>query len=250
MPLSNNIDDQDPWDEFDKKPRKSKFILYGFLAILILAGSYVYYKKDKQVINAKIPLIKASYKEFKEKPYNPGGMVVDNMDKTIYDNFSHKPIAHNQEKLLPSPEEPIDRNKFFSTKETSPEKTSLDKKPAPTEAKKNIIKDAKEAPQVVNKALNRALIPSIQKNKTIEKGYMLQLAAFKSHKVALVASDEIKKKYTKLIKSYKINIDKKDIEYNKQFYRLQIGPIESESEARLLCKKLKNEGQDCMVIKP
>jgi hypothetical protein len=234
------IKKEDLWDEIDSTPKKSRKLKIILLIILVFTTIFaVYYFKTKRhkATNGFLPLIKADNSDFKIKPYDPGGMIVPNMDKTIYDNFSSKPNKDRQEKILPPPEEPVDRAKYLGLEDLVEDTDKILKDIAPAK---------KENKEVV--AYNLPKPP--EKKDPKEKGYMLQLASFKSYKVALVGVDEIKKKHAKLIKSYKIYIEKKDIEYNKQFYRLQIGPIANESEARLICKKFKNEGQDCMMIKP
>ncbi len=225
--MTNNQENEF-WDKLEDSAKDSKILkimpklLLGLIVILLAVGGFYYYKKSQES-GKKIPFIKADPGNFKTKPAYPGGMEVPNMDKTIYDNVGKKapPV---KEKILPSPEKPLNRDKALGIKSAAKENTKSINLIAPT--------------QVASKP---------EKN---IKGYILQLSSFKSQKKALEEWEKLKKKHPKLVTQYPKYFEKKNIAYSKQFYRLQMGPIPSESEARFICKKLKQEGQDCMVIKP
>jgi cell division septation protein DedD len=225
--MTNNQENEF-WDKLEDSAKDSKIlklmpkILLALIVILLTVGGFYYYRKSQES-GKKIPFIKADPGNFKTKPAYPGGMEVPNMDKTIYDNVGKKspPV---KEKILPSPEKPLNRDK------------ALGIKPA-----------AKENTKSINLIAPMQVASKPEKN---IKGYILQLSSFKSQKKALEEWEKLKKKHTKLVTQYPKYFEKKNIAYSKQFYRLQMGPIPSESEARLICKKLKQEGQDCMVIKP
>jgi cell division septation protein DedD len=227
--MTNNQENEF-WDKLEDASKDSKsFKFTPKIALIIIlccfiAGGGFYYYQEKNKSAKKTPFIKAEPGNFKTKPAYPGGMEVPNMDKTIYDNVSGKDAKPVKEKVLPSPEKPLNRDKALGIVAAKENKTT---KAAPTSS-----------------------IPLAAKPEKNIKGYILQLSSFKSQKKALEEWEKLKKKHTKLVTQYPKYFEKKNIAYSKQFYRLQMGPIPSESEARFICKKLKQEGQDCMVIKP
>jgi cell division septation protein DedD len=101
--------------EFESSERKliSNFSLIFILLLVIACGlsiTWYYYSPKIDASKQILPLIKADNDPIKVKPVDPGGMVVLNMDKTIYDNLnSNNASVPKTEKFLPTPEQPIDR---------------------------------------------------------------------------------------------------------------------------------------------
>lgn len=108
-------EDEDAYlDEVDEEKLSiSKVLIALFIGIFAVGGlglmGFVFFQgKTMSVDDA--PLIKADKNPAKVKPEEPGGMVVANMDKTVYDNISGSPdTLQKTEKILPAPEEPIDK---------------------------------------------------------------------------------------------------------------------------------------------
>ncbi len=97
-------------------------------------------------------------------------------------------------------------------------------------------------------------VPQVEKDvdeqkKLILSGYRVQLASLKSEASAINAWQDIKAKYPTVVKDYKALVEKRELDGKGLVYRLQIGIFKYESDARLVCKKLKEMGQGCFVVK-
>ncbi len=76
------------------------------LAALASFGGVVYWAHEQDLKSGGegiIPLIRADDKPIKIKPDSPGGMVVPDQDKTVYDRISPGSVPTGPEKLLPPP---------------------------------------------------------------------------------------------------------------------------------------------------
>jgi hypothetical protein len=88
----------------------------AFVVLLAVAGFfglawYAYKGGDQVVDENQVELVKADTTPIKEAPANPGGMQIPNQDKTVYSlingDQAQKPVA---ERILPAPEQPINRS--------------------------------------------------------------------------------------------------------------------------------------------
>ena len=71
--------------------------------------------------DGEVPIIEASVGPIKVRPENPGGLEVPNRDKLVYDRMqkNHDKDNHKEkgfERLMPSPEQPIEQSKFLTNK--------------------------------------------------------------------------------------------------------------------------------------
>jgi hypothetical protein len=274
--MNNGIDDQgndssnkgeDLMEEYEDSVETNRFKkVITVLTVIIAAGGFValswfaYQSSNKLNSNKDLPVIKADNAPGKVAPEDPGGMVVPNMDKTVYDSLSGNKQAKEKERVLPAPEEPLDRKKlnqqeFPNVAEKQQEKKDA-KEVAPVEkiakAEKKQDVNKEEVPNYIkpfpdNEKSKFKTAAPVQKNKT--KGYKVQLASFKSEKIAIHEWNKIKKKYNELLGNLEYFIEKKDFGSKGVFYRLQAGVVPSESDARLLCKKLIECKQGCFVVK-
>lgn len=259
-----NNDDEDLIDE----PKTSFLTLFSIvIACIALVGAcwYVYdFYKEKN--DHEMLLITADHEEIKVEPVEPGGMVVDNMDKSVYEALD-KPSENKQEAervLLPS-EEPVDRSTITQAAEPDLAVAEAANSAAPVAESINpIAPDAKEAV-----AKDIPLLPTIEnvppmveikKEKTAEKSkpapqstkkiYKVQIASFKSKQDAEKDWNMLLKKHPGLLKEYSHYIAVKEIAGKGTFYRLQIGPFDSSNSARSACNKLQSNGMNCLVVKP
>jgi hypothetical protein len=110
-------------DDFDEEENKSfakkiplMVAIIVIIATLLTAIWYMRRAAKEYTTKEELPIVKADQEAVKVKPSDRGGMVVLNMDKTVYDNLSrgtNKENASKVEKILPSPEEPIDKVKII-----------------------------------------------------------------------------------------------------------------------------------------
>jgi hypothetical protein len=272
-------------------------ILATFLIVTIAASGffllawYAYRNTSKPTDVASLETVKADTNPTKVKPEEPGGMVVPNMDKTIYDHISNSANNDNLpkvERLLPSPEEPVDRKTLAETPQADAAKTPASEAHPPAEATaKDAAKEpvatttpAKEVatpravadasvkpapkPQEAAASLKEVsnddlkLVPEgkastkqepQKKAAAASSGTKIQLASVKSEKDALATWNKMKKTHSELLGNLGYFVERKDLGSKGVFYRLQAGPISGTSNARLLCKKLTELGQGCLVVK-
>ena len=85
-----------------------KYIAILFIAAGVFAASKLFFYYDED--DSEIPFLIAEEVVIKERPDDPGGAVIPNMDKSIYDSLSEtqkRAVA----KALPDPEKPMPINK-------------------------------------------------------------------------------------------------------------------------------------------
>ena len=261
---------------------------------LFTLGWFAYNSSSKLSAPTTLETIKADNNPSKVKPDEPGGMVVPNMDKTVYDNLSGSASQDSlpkAERLMPTPEEPVDRNKLASTtpdkqdaavaKQPEPAKTPEQTAttatpatpaatvptpaPAPTPAKKVAKPAAAETADndssdtAANKVAPKKDLTIVPENNKVHKqnpakaaadsGYKVQLASVKSEKDAVNSWNKMKATHAELLGQLNYFIERKDLGDKGIYYRLKAGTISSQADARLLCKKLTDLGQGCLVVK-
>lgn len=253
--------------------------LYMIVVITVVGafGALSYYAYQAS-LRAKdpdaIPLYKAEKIDFKRKPDNPGGMHIPNQDKEIYDMISRsskhealpkvKEILHPPEKpkhtvrkqaletmleVKPKKQEPEVVRKLDVATKTKPDiKVEFTEKGI-TPTSEGLKKIAKTVPVTKpgkpKKVLKKAkATPKVQAYKPKAR-YRIQLGAFKSEKEAIKTWNKIQKSNSSLLGSLSYYINRADLGSKGVFYRLQAGPMSSESTARLLCKKLIAKKQGC-----
>lgn len=112
--LSENFA-RDEDDYTEARPREEnplrKPILWASVAaaaLIVLGGGY-YMLKSGGVVGGEPAVLRADSQPVKVQPENPGGMVVPNQDKAVYDQVSGtKPAAPEQKTLINTEEEPVD----------------------------------------------------------------------------------------------------------------------------------------------
>ncbi|MFV9875671.1 MAG: SPOR domain-containing protein [Rickettsiales endosymbiont of Dermacentor nuttalli] len=282
-----------------------------FVCLLIIAFTFAalaWYMLDNLYSgdeNEEIPVIKSDLSPIKIKPDDPGGMIVPNMDKDVYNNLiegnnNEKP----QEYVLPMPEEPLNpriiikneikpninsiesindiksdttKNNHIDNNTTSNNDVMLSdnseeltpKNEAHNQASEQIQKNTEEVIKTVKESIQHNIpntvtapdikhIPDNQTNKIMHKssrkstnktGYKIQLGAFKSQKEVEIEWKKIKTRYANILGKNTHSIEKKDLGTKGIFYRLQVGPLNSETEARMICQKLSTYKQNCFVVK-
>jgi hypothetical protein len=101
-------------------PPPQRVMPKGLLTILTLIGFaaiiwYAYPQGQEKYVGTDVPVIKADTAAYKFKPDDPGGMEVRHQDSTIFDPLEKK-AAGEAEKLMPSTEEPVDKDAVAGAK--------------------------------------------------------------------------------------------------------------------------------------
>jgi len=267
----------------NKKRNFIGLILTGISLIIFMTAAWFSYKADVTTVSEEeLPVIKADSNSNKIVPSDPGGMVVPNQDKLIYDTISVQKNTPKLERILPSPEEPVELSSLPSepTEEKpapKPESTIVSQ---PASSPKAIEPKAiEQAPKDNDQKILEAKAPEVKatetkateyklklitedkrskssfsrnESKTInntlpKNGHFVQLASFKTEKEVKHEWERIKNRHH--LDHLKMYIQTKNLPNKGIVYRLLVGPINSDSEARLVCKKLITKGQGCFVAK-
>lgn len=262
-------------------------IAIGAICVLTGLGWFAWLNIDQEGYNSgvldKPPVIKAIDKnKVKHKPVDPGGREVLNQDRSIFDRGSS--VSENiVERLLPPPEEPVEgvllrnkqesslqlqknlsqhENKVFQPNSTREEggilsqedsKIQLNKFNSTNKIQKSISNDLSIKSPTIDRGRKKPVIQSkidVSEHKLPgSKTWKLQLGSLAKQKDALTLWKKIKKSNSDILKdlSYQVSTVKL---VNGTFYRLQVGPIVTNSEAKSLCSRLKARRQDCFVVGP
>ncbi len=267
----NEFQDDELFDEPVKKFNSISIIII-ILAITALAfTSWYIYDSYKEKSDNEMLLITAEEENIKVQPIEPGGMVVDNMDKSVYDAISgeknHKSLEPKVEVLLQPSEEPIDKSTILAEEsvieeedlvEIPPKKTinneiaSEEETKAPSKiANKNIIAPPAESKDIYIKPVSKKTTVKPKFAKQIDNNfYKVQLASFKSINDAEQEWKNLLRKNSSLLKDYKHYIVSKDITGKGLFYRLQVGPFKHKKSAKEACEEFKNKGMSCLIAQP
>lgn len=258
--MSDNDQDYLFQEDLQKEESKKTNLLRITIIILLISFLvgvifYIYnFYQDKN--DGEMLIIAADNDEIKVAPSDPGGMIVSNMDKDIYDSLDENNKDDNKiERILPPAEEPLEKNLLKSESSEEPEqelenlKESNSATPEITASAENLEKSKSEeyiAP--IARLDNKTKTEKITAKNT--KIFKVQLAAFKSKTDAEKHWKSILKRYPKIFSEYQHYIVDKNIPNKGIFQRLQVGPFENESDARDACKKFQEVGINCFIIKP
>lgn len=110
----NEIIDEELFEEQTKNYSIVTLSIIILVSIGLMIGAWYIYKSYQTKNYDEVIVVSADDDEIKTQPADPGGMVVKNMDKDIYDNIDkHNKKTDKAEVLLPPAEEPIDKKDLF-----------------------------------------------------------------------------------------------------------------------------------------
>jgi len=129
--------------------------------------------------------------------------------------------------------------------------TPLPKSPvvAPKVPKKAVV-----APRTVTSSTAKAATSaarSLSSTPVLGKAFQVQLAAARTPAAARSEWDKLRRKHLDLLGNLGLAVTKVDLGAKKGvFYRLRVGPIKAEAEARTLCKALAKRKVSCLIVRP
>lgn len=288
--LVRDFMDEDIGAERRRSARNVKIFvpMIAFAVTCFVAYAWYYDKVAiSNNINIDLPVIKADKSPVRIKPENPGGMYIANRDKKVYEAISKNKNLPTVIRLLPNPEEPVEREIVIKAKKTitemiekedledllgrieeenieKPKKIAAAKLPAKKVIKKSelLAIDIKTLDDTSIEELTVSdfkIIPKPQKrldNKRLIKqvnqnlkGFFIQLGSYRTNKDAQSSWSNIKKKHKTTLAKLSSATEKADLGKKGTFYRLQVGPFTQESSARSVCTKLKDKKQGCFIVK-
>ncbi len=109
----------------DEEPprRKTPFLVIGSLLVLAFAGGglvFAYKQGVREGNRTAPPVIKASSKPIKTLPKKPGGIIIPNQNKRVYERLDGAPVKVT-ERLMPSAEEIMDLPKKPVVRDAAPQ---------------------------------------------------------------------------------------------------------------------------------
>ena len=258
------------------------------LAALASFGGVIYWGHEKDIKSGGegiIPLIRADDKPVKVKPDSPGGLVVPDQDKTVYNSISPGSVPTGPEKLLPPPPVPQippavppQAMPTVPAPATPPSDAAAPAAPPaavpPANAQANapalppavpVAPAAPAAPPVA--AAPAPTAPTIPAPATLTapaaaapnqsiaslidniSGYRIQLASVRSEEQAQATWARMQKSNGDVLSSLTMRAVKVDLGDRGIYYRVQAGPLD-EGGAQSACSKLKSRSVDCIVVKP
>ena len=200
----------------------------------------------------EIPVLKANSEPIKVRPAAPGGMNINDMDKTVYGRIAEDESAgEGYENVLPRAEKPAVPPQApapvapasvagVGSDETSAPVAASAPAPVPAPAPA-----AKPAPSPAPKAY---VPPSASASSAPSAGnFRVQLVSLKSRDAAVKAWADALKKNKALLSDYNYEIIEAAIPGKGTYYRLRVKSFATRDDASKFCSALKAGGQDCIV---
>lgn len=256
---------------------------FVFLAVIALGlfGIAIWYAYEQGVrrgVQMAPPLIKADTSPIRIKPEIPGGMEVPHQDKTVYDRMSGQTKSVEVEKLLPPPENVIEkplaivRDADSAATPTQVDKPKLTASETP-KLKETVVVEAAKVPEVKQAAkaaakpepkpepvAEAAAKPAVEPTPLVEKkatapitratDYLIQIGAYRSPKAAQTGWARLVSANKALLGSLKPIVVRADLGKRGVYHRLRAGPVDGAEAAKALCARLKQRKVGCLVIKP
>jgi len=250
-----------------KGVKKAFWCVFALASVLVVCLLFVIYLllHDPMDNQENVPTISPTPVPVKVKPENPGGMVIPDQDKVIYDRVSQDPVPVKVEQLFPD-EDPI-----LPPIEENPETTEVEDIVVPVFVEEEVEKVVETAPapkvevkkeekQPVKEGAVKEVKAEAKTDSKAESGkeVKVQSAPEMWHAQLFSSTDKAKvektwktilAKHKGLLSDMPMNIVKADIAGKGTFYRLQVGDFSTKDRATNLCAKLKKQKQDCVPAK-
>jgi len=225
--------------------RKLPSGLLTFIVLLTFAAIiwYAYPQGEEKYKDIDVPIVKADLSEIKEIPTKPSGMEVPHQDSALFDSMD-KESSKRIENILPSDEEPIDKEAVFDNNSfKEPPRT------VPVPQFKPIIKEVKHKAVLLKPKKRKIVkIKKIKRMPMVKKDTYVQLGSYREKSDVEKDWIRIKKKYAKILsglkmKSFRVNLKAKGV-----FYRLHAGKV-SKDKAVTICESIKALRGGCLIVK-
>jgi len=253
------------------------------VAALASFGGVIYWAHEKDMEaggQGIVPLIRADEKPIKIRPDTPGGLVVPNQDKTVYERISPGSVPQGPEKLLPPPPEPQIPPPVPPQAQPAP--MSVQPAPqgeaaasaAPPSAVDQPLPGAPQpgtpqaaapqgaTPQTPTPATPAAPAaepaqpaappqssPSIATLIDTLSGHRIQLASVRTEEQAKATWARLQQSNGDVLGKLTMRAVRVDLGERGTFYRVQAGPLD-EGGAQSACAALRGRSVECLVVKP
>lgn len=283
-PIFNPPPGADAGSRLARVTRKRGRILTLLVSVAALAsfGGVIYWAHEKDMEaggEGIVPLIRADQRPIKIKPDSPGGLVVPNQDKTVYDRISPGSVPQGPEKLLPPPPEPripppVPPQALPSPAPTPPPDpaaaspsaappsappavagapttapTDPASAPVPAAPPADAAKPADTAPAAAPAAAPPQSAPNIATLIDTLSGHRIQLASVRNEEQAKATWARLQQSNGDVLGQLTMRAVRADLGDRGTFYRVQAGPLD-EAGAQSACVTLRSRSVDCLVVKP
>lgn len=262
-----------------RRRRMRVWIVVGlFLGFVALAWAWAF-QRGPGGSGSDVPLLVAGAQATREKPTDPGGMKVADIDPLSYDSGREPPRVEN---ILPGPEKPLPQPVPQPKTVAAVPAVATDAAPAAasadagaTSAKATQVADETTAGQPVQlvpvlappaekpaavvapvakpqpKPVAIHEIPKPQpKSMPVEPGgYRLQLASLRSAADARTVEARLKRTYGDVLGSIAFSVVPVNLGDRGTYYRLIAGPM-SQGSASRVCDTLRQRGAACILARP
>lgn len=248
-------------------------------ALFVLAFAvilwYAYPRGEERYADMQVPIVRADTDQYKFKPEEPGGMDVPHRDSTVFEPLENTEETEKVERLLPAPEQPVERPKPSPDTQTADTDTDTDTDTGPTAGVEPVetvesVEDMPEPPEVdaeVVETMESLPKPDEQAETaktepapktaatTASSGgtgpaRLVQLGSFRSEDAAQTAWKRVTKEFGDLLSGYTPQVNRADLGAKGVYYRLQIGPF-PKSKAADICEDIKRKKpQGCILARP
>lgn len=227
-------------------------LLGGAAVVAAVAGWYIFTASSElsPSPHSELPLICADSRPIKARPEEPGGLIVPNQDKLVYENLGRGDHEPKVERLLPPPEQPKPPPVTAALPPSEPNPGAV--------SPEIIVPDVAPSLRAPSPAKPEAPRPSVEtlppaaaetaKATTPRGDFMLQLAAMGTLDAAEKAWVRLRKDNPDLLGNLSSDILKVDLGARGTFYRLRAGAMD-ELAARALCAQLAKRNTGCMVVR-
>lgn len=91
--------------------------------------------------------------------------------------------------------------------------------------------------------------PTLSAGSSAHGAYVIQIASYRDRPSAEGAYAKLIEKHSDLVSSLSPDYQSAQVAGKGTYFRLRIGPFDSQADASAVCKALKARGQDCLVVK-
>jgi cell division septation protein DedD len=260
-----------------RRRRMRVWIVVGlFLGFVALAWAWAF-QRGPGVSGSGVPLLVADAQSTREKPTDPGGMKVADIDPLSYDSGRAPPQVEN---ILPGPEKPLPQPSPQPTTVAASPPAASDATPAdagaapakPTQVADDVpvgppmklVTDpaaampspvaaaapvAKPQPKAKPVAVRDAPKPPAKSMAVEPGGYRLQLASLRSAADAREVEAKLRRTYGDVLGSASFSVVSVNLGDRGTYYRVMAGPM-SQGSAAQLCDALRQRGAACILARP
>ncbi|WP_422001250.1 SPOR domain-containing protein [Reyranella sp.] len=192
------------------------------------------------------------------KPDNPGGLVVPNQDKEVFNRLAPGTVPTQPEKLLPGPVVPsLPANGLPTLAAPKPPDTEVAKTPTPLQAATPAVVSTTPAQAPAAAATTPA--PTTEAGPSIASlidnlsgptgGWRVQVASVKNEDQAKSTWARLQSAHGDVMANLRMQAVRVDLGDRGTWYRVQAGPLD-EKQAQSVCSKLKSRKADCVTVPP